>query len=101
MSMSSGRLPTVLYVAGAGRSGSTLLERLIAEKNDFFAVGELYYLWERGYERNELCSCGEPFHDCPFWQEVLRLTFGPGPIPVAELRDHLAYLLRFRRIPAF
>ena len=38
----------VLYVAGAGRSGSTVLANLLGEVPGFVSVGEVRFLWERG-----------------------------------------------------
>jgi hypothetical protein len=66
----------VLYIGGSGRSGSTLLERLIGHVRGFCPVGELVHLWRRGVSRNELCGCGAAFADCGFWQEVGTRAFG-------------------------
>ena len=66
----------VLYLAGAGRSGSTLLGRLFAEPPQAVHVGELVYLWRRGFAENHLCGCGVPFLECPFWSEVFARGFG-------------------------
>lgn len=60
----------VLYVAGWGRSGSTLLGRILGQAEGFFSVGELRYIWDRGLLENRLCGCGAPFHECPVWREV-------------------------------
>ena len=60
----------ILYVSGAGRSGSTLLELMLGQINGFTAAGELRHFWERGVLKNQLCSCGRHFDDCSFWQEV-------------------------------
>jgi hypothetical protein len=60
----------VLFIGGEGRSGSTVLERLLATNPDTFAVGEGRYLLERGIGNRELCGCGEPAPDCEFWSEV-------------------------------
>jgi hypothetical protein len=68
----------VVYIAGFPRSGSTLLERLLGAEADVFCAGELRRIWERGFIANELCSCGEPFASCPFWDEVVEVAFG-GP----------------------
>lgn len=68
--------PRILYIAGAGRSGSTLLAMLLGGLPGCAAVGELRHIWERGVLANRLCGCGEPFHDCPFWSEVGRAAFG-------------------------
>ncbi|MEN3314763.1 MAG: hypothetical protein V7605_997 [Acidimicrobiaceae bacterium] len=66
----------VLYIAGTGRSGSTLLARLLGAYRGFLPVGELRYLWDRGLAENHLCGCRVPFRSCPFWSEVLTRAFG-------------------------
>jgi hypothetical protein len=66
----------VLYVGGIGRSGSTLIERLIGQMPGVCPVGELVYLYERGIAGGERCGCGQPFHHCPFWQQVGKAAFG-------------------------
>lgn len=68
--------PTVLYIGGFGRSGSTLLERMLGQLPGVCAVGEVVHLWERGLVGDELCGCGEPFAGCPFWAEVGKVAFG-------------------------
>jgi hypothetical protein len=45
---------TVLYVAGTGRSGSTLLARVLGEADGFVAAGELRYVWQRGLVEDRL-----------------------------------------------
>ncbi|QGN33895.1 sulfotransferase [Microlunatus sp. Gsoil 973] len=69
-------IPDVLYVGGLGRSGSTLLERAIAQLPGVTGAGEVVYLWQRGIANNERCGCGEHFWDCPFWTEVGQIAFG-------------------------
>lgn len=66
----------VVYVGGAGRSGSTLLERLLAELPGVVGLGEVGHLWERGLQNDELCACGLHFAQCPFWTEVGARAFG-------------------------
>jgi hypothetical protein len=63
--------PVVVFLAGLGRSGSTLLEMMLAERLGAVAVGETRYLWERGIARGELCSCEVSVPECPFWTSVL------------------------------
>jgi hypothetical protein len=69
-------LVRVLYIGGAGRSGSTLLDLLLNEVPGMFAAGEVRYLWNRGVRDNELCGCGERFLSCPFWSAVGERAFG-------------------------
>jgi Sulfotransferase family len=66
----------VLFLAGMGRSGSTLISRLLGQVEGVQEVGELCYIWDQGVLNNRLCSCGQPFHDCRFWTEVGSSAFG-------------------------
>ncbi|MGO9505175.1 MAG: sulfotransferase [Streptosporangiaceae bacterium] len=66
----------LVYVGGSARSGSTLLERLLAAIPGFCSVGELVFIWERGLRRNDRCGCGARFRDCAFWAQVGEAGFG-------------------------
>lgn len=66
----------VAFVGGHGRSGSTLLSRVLGEVPSFCAIGELRYLWRQGVRRGQMCGCRKRFHDCEFWTEVGRHAFG-------------------------
>ena len=68
--------PTVLYLGGLGRSGTTVLERVLGELPGVCSVGELVHLWRRGVLDDETCGCGRAFSSCPFWAEVGRTAFG-------------------------
>ncbi len=66
----------ITYVAGWGRSGSTLLARMLATRPEAVFVGESRDLWQRGGMENRWCSCGQEFYDCPFWTAVGQQAFG-------------------------
>jgi hypothetical protein len=66
----------LLYVGGIGRSGSTLLERMLGEVPGVCSLGEVVHLWERGLRNDERCGCGKAFSACPFWREVGQRAFG-------------------------
>jgi hypothetical protein len=90
----------VLYIGGAGRSGSTLLDLMLGQLPDFFAGGELKYLWERGLARNELCGCGARFLECPFWSQVGTEAFGGWDnIDVDDVRKLEVEVDRHARVP--
>jgi hypothetical protein len=60
----------VLYIAGYGRSGSTLLDRLLGSTSRLHSGGEIGGVWRQGVINDRLCSCGVRFSVCPFWQKV-------------------------------
>lgn len=66
----------MLFLGGLGRSGSTLLELILAQSDDVCAVGEVVHLWERGLRLDERCGCGARFSACPFWAQVGDRAFG-------------------------
>jgi hypothetical protein len=84
----------VLFIGGHGRSGSTLLLRLLGEIPGLVPVGEVFDIWDTGYRQNQLCGCGVTFHECPFWQEVSLRAFGckPCDLPV------VLYMSQKRRV---
>ncbi|HWC11865.1 MAG TPA: sulfotransferase [Acidimicrobiales bacterium] len=92
--------PPVLYIAGTGRSGSTLLAGLLGGLDGHVAVGELRYVWSRALAEDHLCQCGARFRSCPFWTEVFGQAFGgfdrARPREVAGLAGRVD---RIRHIP--
>lgn len=91
----------LVFVGGMGRSGSTLIERLLGELPGFCSVGETVHLWRRGLLENELCGCGRPFADCGFWTEVGMRAFGGWEhLDVREVLRLKAGIDRTRYLPA-
>lgn len=66
----------IVYIAGWGRSGSTILDNLLGQVDGFVSTGELHNLWDRGILRNRSCGCGTPLSRCPFWRDVFVAAFG-------------------------
>jgi Sulfotransferase family len=90
----------VAYIGGTMRSGSTLLHRMLSRVAGFVSVGEVAHIWERGVSRNELCGCGAPFHDCPFWTQVGSVAYrGWDRLDVTEVRRLQRAVDRTRYIP--
>ena len=69
---SSENARTILYIAGYGRSGSTLLERILSSNERIFGTGELSRLPDFLNYRSWTCSCGDEIGDCDFWGEVIK-----------------------------
>jgi hypothetical protein len=66
----------VLYIGGFGRSGSTLVERILGQLPGFCSAGEIVFLWQRGLIEGQLCGCGTPVPECDFWSRVGKTAFG-------------------------
>jgi Sulfotransferase family len=90
----------VAYIAGAGRSGSTVLAMMLGTVPGWVSIGELRHLWVRGVQENQLCGCGEPFLSCPFWSAVGAEAFdGWERSPHERMRVLQQRVDRFRRLP--
>lgn len=107
----------VLYIAGAGRSGSTLLEMILGNLPGYVSVGEVRYFWEYWAEGDRLCGCGRPMvvgmpvatespsahladnassSPCPFWSAVASCL--PGE-KLVRLRSTAERFDRTRNLP--
>lgn len=88
----------LLYISGSGRSGSTLVERLLHASPRFVALGEFHVLWRLPH-REITCACGRRLPEDPFWQAVLARA-GITPAVIAELARLETLVARSRRIAA-
>ena len=90
----------VLYIAGFGRNGGTLLDRILGQINGFFSLGEFIFVWQYGVIENDLCTCGVPFRSCRFWAAAFQRAFGGfdeiDARRMIQLHDHVA---RSRYLP--
>jgi hypothetical protein len=67
------KLIKVLYIVGAERSGSTLVDTVLGNHPDIVGVGELGQIVKLGYKESERCSCGKVLDDCEFFEQVRAL----------------------------
>lgn len=81
----------LVYLAGSGRSGSTLVERTLGAVPRWVNVGELIELFRKPSVASELCGCGASFAECEFWSAVGQLAFGGWS---AEVSTRIAGLQR-------
>jgi len=71
-----GKVARVLFLGGLGRSGTTLLERVLGELPGVCTLGEVVHLWQRDLRDDERCGCGTRFSGCAFWTAVGEEAFG-------------------------
>lgn len=67
-------LKKIIYIAGYGRSGSTLLARILGCHEDIFTVGELINFLNLIDNDNSICSCGREIQRCSFWSTIIQTT---------------------------
>lgn len=94
---------TVLYLAGSGRSGSTLIDAILGQVPGWFAVGEVRNLWDYGLVERRPCGCGEPVSACAVWSRVIRRLESAesiDPAAMAAWREQFAQTKRLLPILA-
>ena len=93
-------MAAVLYLGGLGRSGTTLVERLLGELPGVRALGEVVHLWQRDIADDERCGCGARFSACTFWKRVGERAFGGwDAVDVARVHALRDAFERTRHIP--
>lgn len=88
--------PQIIYIAGFPRSGSTILENVMARAPDVCSVGELRSIWKQGLIDRGLCSCGAPVAECEFWTSVFEVAFNETPPDPEAVHDAQWRYLRAR-----
>lgn len=61
---------SVIYVVGAGRSGSTVLDTVLGNHAQIVSVGELSNGPRAWSNVDQSCACGAIADDCDFWNHV-------------------------------
>lgn len=74
-SQKTGRLehesaPSLIYIAGAKFSGSTLLDLMLDQHSRLESAGEVISL-DRWIENRWLCSCSVPIQECDYWRRIV------------------------------
>lgn len=90
---------TVLFIAGTGHSGSTVIAKVLGSLPGVVSVGELRYLWERGLEDRGRCGCGRRVPDCAFWSAVVQQADAADARALGNARLAERSLLRVRHLP--
>lgn len=64
----------IIYIMGAGRSGTTLLSRMLGSLSGLINAGEaLKYLHNHDFQnRNIPCGCGKTIAECEYWRNVFK-----------------------------
>lgn len=90
--------PKVLFIAANSRSGSTILDRLLAQIDGAFTAGELRYIWQRSFIENQLCGCHSKFDECSVWKRIVEHASLDSGF-AGRMSDIARYVDRFKQIP--
>jgi hypothetical protein len=85
--------PRLIYAAGWGRSGSTIVGNILGALPGVFDAGELRRFWGRMGREDQACGCGAAVAACGFWQEVLSQLQADPEMPTTDL----AVIYRWQR----
>lgn len=73
---------SIIYLLGAGRSGTTLLAAVLNSHLKITTIGEMHQFFEH-LEQDKKCSCGAKLDECSFWSDVVsKLNFSKKEISV-------------------
>lgn len=91
----------VISVVGAGRSGTTLLDRVLGTLDGVESFNEIHALWQGGFIDNNICACGSRFSECEFWNPVSSRLLAETGLTVEEifkLHDSVDHTRHFLKI---
>lgn len=86
----------IIYIAGDGRSGSTLLELVISNESNTISIGEAYRFWKRYYEGDSNCGCGNQISNCEFWNAIHEELCTIDGYEPDLIWDQIQFLLKFK-----
>ncbi len=88
----------IIYIAGSGHSGSTLLDLLLGSHSQIESVGEVYkYLDPQRRMRILRCTCGATIDECAYWQSVQQAATSDGEDALSAAdRSHRALVAVLR-----
>lgn len=89
------RLPTVICVVGAGHSGSTLFDALLGNHSAVSGVGEVQRISVE--PESNVCGCGRPILQCPYWGGVAVEMSRRLDAPVSSYADYPITVLGKRK----
>jgi hypothetical protein len=88
----------ILYIAGCGRSGSSILGHVLGQAKGFCFVGEAMWGTPKPHA-TRLCGCGLPLSRCDFWKAVRQqIGLESGAVEAPEFFG-LGRLARWRHLP--
>lgn len=89
----------LIYLLGAGRSGTTLLATILNHHPEITTLGEMHQFSEHVL-KNKKCSCGLALDECSFWSDIIPKIDFEGT-DFSAIEKEYNSLERHYRIPKF
>ncbi|NPA68765.1 MAG: sulfotransferase [Chlorobi bacterium] len=68
----------IIYIAGLGHSGSTILDMALGCHPEIVGLGEIYAVFNKKNQKalfeESTCSCGKKGVDCDFWKNLRKIS---------------------------
>ncbi len=65
----------ILYIAGSGRSGSTVIGNILGSQKGISHIGEACWISNNIVNKDLLCGCGSSFRGCTVWDSIIKQAF--------------------------
>ncbi|NHF73101.1 sulfotransferase family protein [Paracoccus xiamenensis] len=79
-------LEKIIYVAGYGRSGSTLLDMMLGSDPRIFGAGEMSTICRHVWPNDEFCACHARVRACPLWSGIMAEWLASSVDPAAHAK---------------
>lgn len=88
----------IIYLMGAGRSGTTILASLLGASKDILTIGEMHQFLEHiVYDKN--CSCGKSLEKCEFWTTIVSDYYEKDISELKKMDDYMVAIESHSKIP--
>ena len=88
----------IIYLMGAGRSGTTILASLLGASKEILTIGEMHQFLEH-IIYNKPCSCGKQLNECSFWKEIIENYYKTPKKELTKLDNYLVNTEKHIKIP--
>ncbi len=87
---------SVIYLLGAGRSGTTLMATVLNNHPDIQTIGEMHQFVEYIKDQKH-CSCGELLYSCQFWTDIIK-DLALDPNDLEKIQDEIKRIEEHKNI---
>lgn len=89
----------LIYLLGAGRSGTTLMATLLDTHPKIRTLGEMHQFFQHVKDEKN-CSCGLALKDCPFWGNMSKF-FVADEKEISKYYEYCERKEKHKNIPAY